>query len=207
MNSVSLSPEIVFTEPTLLTSRFGCDTFPETNTFTRGYHFHLGRTIDHSNNPHQICFDALPETQYIDVGGSWHRVDDLNNYMKTLVQKRPNTKLIFELGRIMSINSISLETVITKIKYSNNIVNIYSSGSNECHAKWADSLTTNLPKGTALTKISGSTCYEKDVFCINSFDLSNVKEGQTLCFSGLNGYCIAWNTSFNGVPKADIIIE
>lgn len=53
------------------------------------------------------------------------------------------------------------------------------------------------PSGVGLT---GATCYEEDV--IGEWTVGEL--GDRIVLRNVSGYAYAWNTSFGGVPKADV---
>ena len=92
-----------------------------------------------------------------------------------------------------------------------------------CHARWAR-LEWREPAGLDAERcefdsvppvgmdqqvlhFTGASCAERDIIGIYRFRKQGrfpVSVGDVLTFANLHGYAYAWNTSFNGVPKADV---
>jgi diaminopimelate decarboxylase len=62
--------------------------------------------------------------------------------------------------------------------------------------------------GYILLILSGATCHEKDqlgVFrIVHDGTTFPIKPNDPILLSNINGYSFAWNTGFNGVPKAKV---
>jgi len=67
----------------------------------------------------------------------------------------------------------------------------------------------NIPKpkqGFNFIIFTGATCYERDqlgIFRVKGSVLP-IKPGDPILLSNINGYSFAWQTGFNGVPKAKV---
>ena len=71
-----------------------------------------------------------------------------------------------------------------------------------CHLRWSQVELVGTARG-ASTLFVGPTCYEEDVLGEWS---SAPPAGARVVVRNVSGYAVAWNTSFGGVPAADVVI-
>jgi diaminopimelate decarboxylase len=151
--------------------------------------------------------------QIINLGGG------LSNYTSAEVRKlfkqarnifRNTPHIFFEPGRLFHNNSGYACGKILSSKPGTRPI-LTTNLSKECHLKWSNQnllfLEFSHSASSVLTTfdVVGPTCYEKDI--IGTFRTripapdKKAAYGRII-FSGINGYSVAWNTSFNGIPKA-----
>ncbi|MBI3228926.1 MAG: hypothetical protein HYZ45_01690, partial [Burkholderiales bacterium] len=92
------------------------------------------------------------------------------------------------------------------------IVNL--DASKECHLKWtapnfvisAEVKAAQASGGEQVpVMFGGAACFEMDVFKATYWPLQAMpKIGDILYFDSINSYSLSWNTSFNGVPLAQL---
>ena len=54
--------------------------------------------------------------------------------------------------------------------------------------------------------VVGPTCYEEDVLGEWTMAPGRLAAGDRIVLRHVTGYAVAWNTSFGGVPAADVVI-
>ena len=90
----------------------------------------------------------------------------------------------------------------------NNIRNlnfVYLNACRELHSKWSipTYINTNIGKNEYI--LCGSSCDEKDLFA-HVYN-SDIKVGNRIYFGKIEPYSYSFNTSFNGIKKAEVIID
>lgn len=153
------------------------------------------------------------DVKILNIGGgyeelSYQQLRDFIYKIKTIIPK--TVKLILEPGSIWFKNSGYLVTKVKKINNLRNIKYVYLNASKELHSKWS------IPKiyyvesseGNSLNNIQnyvfcGSTCYEKDIFCTYKSKI-DIKENTKIIFNEIESYSYSWNSSFNGIEKAEV---
>lgn len=156
------------------------------------------------------CLDRFENLKYINFGGNWD-VLNYNHFEKQLVEIRKNIdsnfKIIFEVGENWFDNCGYL---IAKVIGKNEIANkkiFYINAVKDSVAKWSVLRPINLKyedNNNYITIISGSSCYEKDVFSVLNKSV-NLSINEKVVFLGLNGYSYAWCKEFNGSLAPEVI--
>jgi diaminopimelate decarboxylase len=54
--------------------------------------------------------------------------------------------------------------------------------------------------------VGGPTCFEEDVLGEWIVEPAALAVGSRIVLRNVTGYAVAWNTSFGGVPAADVVI-
>lgn len=152
----------------------------------------------------------FPNLESIDIGGNWD-VLDTKQLEETLICLRKkidyNIKIFLEVGENWFNNCGYLLAKIIDINNVRNKKIYYINAVRECVAKWSVLKPINLRLGNKKNKvyiISGCSCYEKDVFYISQNKI-NLDIGDTVIFSGLNGYSYAWKKEFNGSEVPEVV--
>lgn len=177
------------------------------------FHFYdknKSNKIKYFMNYTKICMGTFKNLDYVNFGGSWDilNVDlfekEIQKIRKVLPQK---IKLIFEIGENWFNNCGYL---ITRVIGKNEIQDkriIYINAVKDSVSKWAVLNPINLNYGNQSKYtyiISGSSCYEKDVFYLSSKEI-NISMKDKIIFIGLNGYSYAWCKEFNGSNQPKVI--
>lgn len=190
-----------------------------------GFHFHDGSEINNCES-YLALIKALGlmtrqaefEPRYINLGGGFHRTS-LNDVGEILgAAKRefsPSCRILLEPGHYFSKRSGFAACRIVNQTMSADVIKVTVNLSKDCHLKWSrvKLLLSIDPRARKLQEVEifGPTCYEEDrigrflvPFHQDLFSESGFAPGKQLFFSDVSIYSAAWNTSFNGIPKADV---
>ena len=145
----------------------------------------------------------------------------LDELMRCIQKKNAHKKVrvFFEPGHILSQQASYALGKILSIKEMYGHYYLTLDLSRKCHLKWSDPrcfsleppLQTEEYLEVAPTKIhfGSPTCFEHDHIQTLEMPVLNqvlpFKEGEIIVFSHVNGYSTAWNTAFNGIPKAKVL--
>ena len=144
------------------------------------------------------------EPAFVDLGGAWHGIVDLAAAFAELRAALP-MELVVEPGRLYAEGAgFATGRVLTSRALSDRILAVCEL-SRICHLRWSQvELVARAPRPGEGRKVQyvGPTCFEEDV--IGEWI---VEPGERLVVAGVSGYALAWNTSFGGVPPADVIVE
>jgi diaminopimelate decarboxylase len=179
---------------------------------------------------------ALVDTPpaFIDLGGAWHGVVDLPAAFAEVRRSLDDLEIFVEPGRLYADGAgFAHGRVLARRVLPDRILQVVEL-SRICHLRWSqvDLVHKGLPRAevravladpgrTATSSASavsraphpgedtkvqlvGPTCYEEDVIGEWTVDPSQVAERVVL--RNVSGYALAWNTSFGGVPAADVVI-
>ena len=163
--------------------------------------------------------------RYVNIGGGFHSIPQLEllHLLSDLCKIAGELPLFIEPGHVLCRNAGFLLCKVHTIQaFGGERYYVTLDASYDCHAKWsypswegAENITKmpyqKIPEpenGFRFFIFSGATCYEKDQLGI----FRVIKNGSTLpvapddfiLLSNINGYSFAWNTEFNGVPKAKV---
>jgi diaminopimelate decarboxylase len=200
------------------TSRFGVTPYElkrlQSHHLYHGVHLHLGRTMFNTKETFENLFRALRyfNIPALNLGGSFHNMDKYLEIIDLAFFYFKDARILCEPGRWMSQNAVTGFAHSIQQNTVRDLHNIKISLSKEIHCKWSDELTVSIPKVTnnsilRRVHISGPTCFELDKFGV--FNLEVPLERQTeikFQITGLTGYCIAFNSAFNGVSPAEVKI-
>lgn len=148
------------------------------------------------------------ETEYLDIGGSYDNLNYLQLYMflKKIRNIVPdNVKIVLEMGSMWFNNTGYLISSVEFLSKVNGVNFAFINASRDLHAKWSVPLCLNMKSGTNDYVICGPTCYENDLF--EHIYNSNVAIGDKLIFKNIEPYSYSFNSSFNGIEKARVIID
>lgn len=175
------------------------------------YHLHLSTNKDVKTlNKIIETISALDftETEYLDIGGSYDNLNYLQLYMflKKIRNIVPdNVKIVLEMGSMWFNNTGYLISSVEFLSKANGVNFAFINASRDLHAKWSVPLCLNMKTGTNDYVICGPTCYENDLF--EHIYNSNVAIGDKLIFKNIEPYSYSFNSSFNGIEKARVIID
>ena len=175
------------------------------------YHIHI--SLNKSKNIQKKILKIIShldysKTKYLDIGGSYDSLSYLELYfllkeIRNIVPR--NVKILIEAGSMWFKNSGFL---ISKVEYIN-LINqtrfVYVNASRELHTKWSIPKYINTNIGNNDYIICGSTCYEKDLF--SHVYNTDIKSGARIYFGEIEPYSYSFNISFNGIEKAEVIID
>lgn len=217
INPIEFLDSTIFKDLSLKTSRFGVTPTEllqlENHPLYTGIHLHLGRTIDNSIHTFQRILHQLQSYNVpkLNIGGGFHNMEDYKKVLDLAFELFPDSEIFCEPGRWLSQGAVYARTNTIQFNEIENLTNIKISLSSELHCKWSDDLeikcTNSDNNKKSLVQISGPTCFEKDNFGVFNIPLnSNIVDSEFIV-NGLTGYCIAFNTSFNGIAPAEVIIK
>lgn len=190
----------------------------------RGLHCHIPEShrtattsIDTASSIMNFVTSHNLTIQYLNLGGGMRgmtddRVQDLLSELRRIV---PNTiRLYFEPGELWSADcGFALCRVLDVMSIgSQDSLRVVVDISRDCHLRWCD--PTLVVRMESVTRsqdvlIVGPTCHEDDI--IGLFNVpyptdhsADIRRGDILLLSDINGYAVAWNKSFNGIGKAHV---
>lgn len=189
----------------------------KTNKRFTHFHTHLGN-LDNDLNEYLQILDYFKELTTIsdqkltfNFGGGFVCLsqDEINEIAQRALDELVGHDIIFEPGRWLSEES---GFAVGKVLSLNDNF-LMTSISPNCHLRWISekpsirifSKNKELSEQEIEYIIVGPTCDERDRLAKIKSKLSNIMVGDFVIFGGVSGYCAAWNHSFNGISKADIV--
>lgn len=154
--------------------------------------------------------DAGLAPAFLDLGGAWHGVAQLPAALATLrAQVPPGLELIIEPGRLLTEGAgFAHGEVVVARELDDRPLRVLDL-SRICHLRWSQvELVTSAPhpgEGRRALFV-GPTCYEDDVLGEWSITPAALPVGAKVVLANVSGYAVAWNTSFGGVPAADVVV-
>ena len=158
----------------------------------------------------ELAGEAGVEPAFLDLGGAWHAIGDLDAAFAQLRARLPRSlELIVEPGRAIAREAgFACGRVVVARELGDRSLRVVDLSRN-CHLRWSQlELVGSAPHpGTGVqTLVVGPTCYEDDVLGEWSIAPGALDEGERCVLRGVTGYAVAWNTSFGGVPVADVAL-
>ena len=190
-----------------------------------GFHVHHGSEV---NTPEAYLMLAREivhlaralnlKLEYLDLGGGIHllfkELPQLLQDLRTFVPSE--TTLVFEPGQFLAHGSVYALGRIESVISRPDAIYCNLDLSAECHLRWSyPRLIAPLIRGAhkpLRMRCFGATCSESDVIGDFSFAVPDPQHppfarGDLLLFSNVSSYSEAWNTSFNGIKKADVVVH
>jgi diaminopimelate decarboxylase len=149
--------------------------------------------------------DAGVMPRFLDLGGAWHAVADIPATLAELRAGIPaKIELVVEPGRAIANEAgFACGRVVVARELDDRPLRVLDL-SRICHLRWSPvELVGSAPVATRQALFVGPTCFEDDVL---GEWMTAPSVGERVTFRGVTGYAAAWNTSFGGVPAADVII-
>ncbi|MBL0214296.1 MAG: hypothetical protein IPQ07_10455 [Myxococcales bacterium] len=180
-----------------------------------GLHVHHGQVTATSAErfiatAHAVLAYAEITPRFLDLGGAWHGITDLPRAFAELRAALPaELELIVEPGRLVTAGAgFARGTVLVARELEDRPLRVLDL-SRICHLRWSQvELVTAAPhpgEGRRALFV-GPTCYEDDVIGEWSITPAQLPVGAPVVLRGVTGYAVAWNTSFGGVPAAEVVI-
>ncbi len=178
-----------------------------------GFHVHHGPVTATSAERFLATARAVLadfEPAFLDLGGAWHGITDLPQTLAELRAAIPDRiELIIEPGRMITEGAgFARGSVVVARELADRPLRVLDL-SRICHLRWSQvELVTAAPhpgEGRRALFV-GPTCYEDDVVGEWSVTPAQLPEGARVVLRGVTGYAVAWNTSFGGVPAAEVVI-
>ncbi len=190
-----------------------------------GFHVHHGSERNQASTYRLIIRNLrtlarqLPlPARYINLGGGWHSMRD-EEIGEVLTEARNifplPCSILIEPGRWYAENAGFAVATIVNLNQSGSTVKYTVNLSGRCHLHWSEARLIHPIEATA-TKVCeaqffGPSCYEADrvgkfllPYQNDFYQESGLTPGKRVVFSGVSTYSAAWNTSFNGVPRAEV---
>lgn len=147
---------------------------------------------------------------FFGLGGAWHAIADLPAAFAHLRAALPRPlELLVEPGRAIAREAgFACGRVVVARTLADRDLRVVDL-SRSCHLRWSQiELVGAAPHpGTGCpTVVAGPTCYEDDVLGEWTIAPGALAEGAPCVLRGVTGYALAWNTSFGGVPAADVAL-
>jgi len=158
----------------------------------------------------ELAREAGVEPRFLDVGGAWHAIADLSAAFAQLrAAVPPEIEIIVEPGRAIAKEAgFACGRVVVARELADRSLRVVDL-SRSCHLRWSQvELVGAAPHaGTGRNAlVVGATCYEDDVIGEWTIAPASLDEGARFVLRGVTGYAVAWNTSFGGVPAADVVL-
>lgn len=140
---------------------------------------------------------------FLDLGGAWHGITDTAGAFAE-IRAAFDMPIFVEPGRACADGAgFAVGRVMSRREIAERIL-VVSDMSRVCHLRWSQvELVAKAPHPGTGRKllVTGATCYEEDV--IGEWTVGDV--GERIVLRNVSGYAYAWNTSFGGVPAADVV--
>lgn len=148
------------------------------------------------------------EPAFIDLGGAWHGIGDLGAAFAEIRAALPRSiEVLVEPGRLYSHEAgFATGRVLSSRDTGDRILRVIDL-SRICHLRWSQvELVARAPRPAEGRKVQlvGPTCYEDDV--IGEWIVEPDQVSERVVLRNVTGYALAWNTSFGGVPAADVVM-
>ncbi len=156
----------------------------------------------------QISKLNYKNAKYLDIGGSYENLSYLDFYLFLNDIRKvvtPKVSIVIEMGSAWFKNAGYLICTVKNINRVRGINYAFVNASRELHAKWSIPFYVNNHIGNSEYIVCGATCYERDLF--SHIYQSKIKIGDKLVFKDIEPYSFSFNCSFNGVDKAEVIID
>jgi diaminopimelate decarboxylase len=143
------------------------------------------------------------EPRFLDLGGAWHAVGDLPRALRE-VRAALSGELVIEPGRVVVEGAgFACGRVVAMRALSDRPLCVVDL-SRICHLRWSQvELVVERPGIGPSTLFVGPTCFEDDVL---GEWITQAALGDPIVLRNVTGYAVGWNTSFGGVPAADVLI-
>ena len=183
-----------------------------------GLHVHHGpvtaTTADRFIATVRAVLDAAAEAElvprFLNLGGAWHGIADLAAALAEIRAAVPaSIELIIEPGRRVTEEAgFACGHVVLARELADRPLRVIDL-SRICHLRWSQVELVGVaphPGEARGMLVVGPTCYEEDVLGEWTVAPGRLAAGDRIVFRHVTGYAVAWNTSFGGVPVADVVI-
>lgn len=146
------------------------------------------------------------EPRFLNVGGAWHGVADLPRAFAELRAAVPSAiELVIEPGRaIVDGAGFACGRVVLARDAGDRPLRVVDL-SRICHLRWSQvELVVEHPGAGTSALFVGPTCFEEDV--LGDWVTEPPPVGASIVLRNVSGYAVGWNTSFGGVPAADVLL-
>jgi diaminopimelate decarboxylase len=148
------------------------------------------------------------EPAFIDLGGAWHGIADIAATFAEIRAALPAAiEILVEPGRLYAHEAgFATGRVLASRDAGDRVLRI-TELSRICHLRWSQvELVARAPRPGQGRKLQlvGPTCYEDDV--IGEWIVEPDQLTERIVLGNVSGYALAWNTSFGGVPAANVVL-
>ncbi len=152
--------------------------------------------------------DVTP--RFLNLGGAWHGIADLSATLAEIRAAVPaEIELVIEPGRRVTEEAgFACGRVVNAREVGGRALRVIDL-SRVCHLRWSQVELVGAaphPGEGRSALVVGPTCYEEDVIGEWSVAPGRLGTGERVVLRHVSGYAVAWNTSFGGVPAADVVI-
>ena len=146
---------------------------------------------------------------HLNFGGGFAPLseEDFREVVTTCQHELPGHNLYFEPGRWIIANAGYAAGKVLSVEENRIVISLSPS----CHLKWIEpSFKTMFQSGqstggTSEMILCGPTCFEGDILGNVQVNKEAITPGMSILISPISGYAHAWNHSFNGLAKADVV--
>lgn len=183
-----------------------------------GVHVHHGpvtatsgaRFVETARAALAAAADAELVPRFLDLGGAWHAVAALPAALAEVRAAVPREiELIIEPGRVVTEGAgFACGRVVVARELDDRPLRVIDL-SRICHLRWSQVElvgTAPHPGEGRSALVVGPTCYEEDVIGEWTIAPGRLAAGDRILLRNVSGYAVAWNTSFGGVPAAEVVI-
>lgn len=146
---------------------------------------------------------------HLNFGGGFAPLgeEEFKEVVATCQRELQGHTLYFEPGRWITANAGFAAGKILSVEENRIVISLSPS----CHLKWIDPTFKTMfqsaesTRGTSEMTLCGPTCFEGDVLGTVQVNKEAITPGMPILISPVSGYAHAWNHSFNGLAKADVV--
>jgi diaminopimelate decarboxylase len=146
------------------------------------------------------------EPRFLNLGGAWHGIADLPRALAAVRRAIPaQIELVIEPGRALVDGAgFACGRVVSARDAGDRPLRVVEL-SRICHLRWSQvELVVERPGAGASTLFVGPTCFEDDV--LGDWVTEPPAVGEMIALRNVSGYAVGWNTTFGGVPAAEILL-
>jgi diaminopimelate decarboxylase len=206
-------------------SRFGVSSAEELRAIAQvsagrrlGLHIHHGpvtatnaeRFISTARAALAMAAEAELQPAFINLGGAWHGFADVEPVIAAIRAALGDLEIVVEPGRALTIGAgFATGRIVSGRSVGDRELRV-SDLSRICHLRWSPiELVARAPHpGSGVkTLVVGPTCFEEDVLGEWTVEPDALAIGARIMLCDVSGYALGWNTSFGGVPPAEIVVE
>ena len=143
---------------------------------------------------------------FIDLGGAWHGITDIAAAFAQIRGALGSLEILVEPGRLYAEGAGFATGRVVSARDAGDRLLCVTELSRNCHLRWSQvELVAKAPRPGEGRKVQivGATCYEDDV--IGEWIVEPAHVAERIVLRNVSGYALAWNTSFGGVPAADVV--
>lgn len=190
-----------------------------------GFHVHHGSEVNRLST-YQTIVNGLAKlaallnepVRYINLGGGWHHLSkqDISDVLDSARSLFPEPcSIVIEPGRWYAEPAGYAVGTIVNLSRAGDIVRCTLDLSGKSHLHWSSPRLLHLfephhDKG-CVVQFFGPSCYESDFigkyyvpYFADVVADAGLSCGKQVVFGNISTYSVEWNTSFNGIPVADV---